>query len=143
MTNFNIQDNPIKYIKGGKKQLTEDAVFEIDILPSKDIVTEFVELGADGILLIKRGFFWDGASGPTIDTPSVHRGACIHDALYRLFQKGHLTEESDRRKADRILYDYLRHDGMWKFRAKVWHRSLRRWGMKSSMRVKKIFTAPK
>ena len=132
----------IKYISGGKHQLVEDVSFQTQIHPTDDIITRFVELRTDGTLTLKEGFFWDGASGPTIDSNSSRRAAAIHDGLYRLAQKKLISGEANRRKADRIFYDYLIRDGMWKFRAKVWWRSVRRWAAKSYTRRKKVHTAP-
>ena len=61
----------MKYISGGKHQLIEDESFQTEIHPTDDIITRFVELKKDGTLTLKEGFFWDGASGPTIAPPST------------------------------------------------------------------------
>ena len=141
--NAQIVDTEISYISGGKYQIVKkDVSFPTDIHPQDDIITEFVELKTNGLLTMKIGFFWDGASGPTINSPSSRRAACIHDGLYRLAQKKLISGETNRRKTDRIFYDYLRADGMWKFRAKIWWRSVRRWASKSYTRRKKVKTAP-
>jgi hypothetical protein len=132
----------IKYISGGKHQLVEDVTFQTEIYPTEDIVTRFVELTVDGKLTLREGFFWDGASGPTIDSRSSRRAAAIHDGLYRLAQKKLIAGEANRRKTDRIFYDYLIEDGMWKFRAKVWLRAVRNWAKKSYTRRKKVHIAP-
>jgi hypothetical protein len=137
-----IVTNQIKYISGGKHQLVEDVTFQTEIHPTDDIITEFVELKTDGTLILKTGFFWDGCSGPTIDTLSSRRAGAIHDGLYRLAQKKLIGGELNRRKTDRIFYEYLIEDGMWKFRAKVWWRSVRRWAKKSYTKRKKVHTAP-
>ena len=132
----------IKYISGGKHQLVEDVSFQTEIHPQDDIITKFVELKTNGELTLKEGFFWDGASGPTIDSRSSRRAAAIHDGLYRLAQKKLISGDVNRRKTDRIFYDYLIEDGMWKFRAKVWWRSVRRWASKSYTRRKRVKVAP-
>ena len=138
-----IVDTEISYISGGKHQIVEkDASFPTDLHPQDDIITEFVELRTNGLLTLKIGFFWDGASGPTIDSPSSRRAAAIHDGLYRLAQKKLIGGELNRKKTDRIFYEYLLNDGMMKFRAKVWWRSVRRWAEKSYSKRKKVHTAP-
>jgi hypothetical protein len=138
-----ILDTQIEYISGGKHQLIKDVSFQVDIYPPENIITRFVELTTTGLLTLKEGFFWDGASGPTVDSMSSRRGAAIHDGLYRLAQKGYLKGEANRRKIDYIFYRYIRYDGMCKARAKVWLRSVRRWASKSYIKRKKVHIAPK
>lgn len=139
-----IVDTEISYINGGKYQLVEkDVSFPTDIHPQDDIITEFVELKTNGLLTLKIGFFWDGASGPTINSMSSRRAACIHDGLYRLAQKKLIGGELNRKKTDRIFYEYLLYDRMTHWRAKVWWRSVRRWAKKSYTKRKKVHTAPK
>ena len=132
----------IKYISGGKHQLVEDVSVQTNIYPQEDIVTRFVELNVDGMLTLKEGFFWDGASGPTIDPISSRRAAAIHDGLYRLAQKKLISGELNRRKTDRIFHEYLLKDGMWSWRAKVWVRMVRRFAKKAYTRRKVVRTAP-
>jgi len=132
----------IKYISGGKHQLVEDQSFQTEIYPTENITTKFVELNTDGLLTLKEGFFWDGASGPTIDSMSSRRAAAIHDGLYRLAQKKLISGDANRKKTDRIFYEYLIEDGMWKLRAKIWWRMVRRWASKSYTRRKEVKTAP-
>ena len=48
--------------------------------------TAFIQLTAKGKLTIKRGYAWDGPSGPTIDTKTFMRGSLVHDALYQLMR---------------------------------------------------------
>ena len=137
-----IDNTQIKYISGGKHQLVEDVTFDTNIHPHENIVTRFVELKTNGKLTLKEGFFWDGCSGPTWDSPSSRRAGAIHDGLYRLAQKKLIGGETNRKKTDRIFYDYLLADGMVNFRAKVWWRSVRRWASKSYVKRKKVKTAP-
>lgn len=70
-------------------------------------------------LVICAGYAWDGASGPTVDTPSSMRASLVHDALYQCMRNGHL-KRSDRIPADRIFYKILKEDGMWLPRRIVW-----------------------
>ena len=70
----------------------------------QSVATEkgWVHLTGDGRLTIQRGYCWDGASGPTFDTPSTMRASLVHDALYQLLREGKLPPWF-RKKADLCL----------------------------------------
>ena len=86
-------------------------------------------------LVIKRGYKWDGASGPTIDTDSFMRGSLVHDVLYQAIREGHLTLK-DRKVADKILYRLCREDGMNRIRAWYTYRAVRMFGKSSAIKGK-------
>jgi hypothetical protein len=65
----------------------------------------------NGEMLIKKGYTWDGPSGPTIDTKNFMRGSLIHDGLYQLMREGAL-DQSCRLRADEILREVCLEDGM-------------------------------
>lgn len=132
----------IKYKSGYKYQLVEKTWFDTDIYPETDIDTDFIQLSIGGVLVIKPGYAWDGPSGPTIDTKNSMQGSLLHDALYQLLREKLITGESNRRKSDKAFYLQLRKDRMWKIRAKVWWRAVRRWAKQSSIKGRKIRTAP-
>lgn len=80
-----------------------------------------VSLDVMGLLTIREGFEFDGASGPAIDTTSIMYAACIHDALYSLMEVGSLPL-SARQSADleflwliRIYAAHKRTSGIWAF----------------------------
>lgn len=106
----------IKYRKGYNYQLAETYRTQTTLRPSKKIETEFITLDVDGVLEIRAGYAWDGATG-AIDTNTIMRGSLVHDALYQLIRLGYL-EKSDRSIADRELNRICLEDGMWKIRAK-------------------------
>lgn len=108
--------NFITYTAGYKYQLEEDFELLISLRPYNPSPTRFVSLSETGLLTIKAGYAWDGASGPAIDTDSFMRGALVHDALYQLIRMGVLSME-DRKAADEILYQLVRIDGMFALRA--------------------------
>lgn len=85
----------------------------------------FIALDRSGVLRIFKGYKWDGASGPTIDTPSTIRASLIHDALYQLIRMGHLDIDIHREAADYEMDKILKQDGMWWWRRKLWIRALR------------------
>lgn len=77
---------------------------------------EWVSINAAGLLRIRRGYAWDGASGPAIDTESFMRASLVHDALYQLIRRNVLLR-SDRAAADSLLAEIARDDGMWYVRS--------------------------
>ncbi len=68
-------------------------------------------------LTIKRGYAWDGPSGPAIDTKTFMRGSLGHDGLYQLCRMRILDPVVIRPIADQCLHDWCREDGMWAIRA--------------------------
>jgi hypothetical protein len=81
--------------------------------------TEYLSLSKDGCLIIRKGYAWDGPSGPTYDSKDSLRGSLVHDALYQLMRLG-LLPESCREQSDKLLHDICAEDGMNGFRADLW-----------------------
>lgn len=105
-----------------KYELAEDYTFQTSFCcPAETIETPFLHLGTDGVLTVRRGYAWDGASGPTIDTKSSMRGSLLHDAFYQLMREGRLNK-SWRGYADAVLRDECIADGMYVWRANWWYR---------------------
>jgi len=115
----------IKYREGYKYQLAENYFINTNIRPEQDLETEYLRLAKTGLLLIKNGYAWDGASGPTIDTKSCMRGSLVHDALYQLMRLG-LIDACNRDYADELMRKICIEDGMWKIRANIWWKFLDR-----------------
>jgi len=80
----------IRYRDGYKYQLAEDHTLLIDITPDEGVGNDFVYLGKSGMLVIRKGYAWDGPSGPTVDTRDSLRGSLVHDALYQLMREGYI-----------------------------------------------------
>ena len=57
----------------------------------------------DGLLTVHPGYAWDGASGPTLDTPSTMKGALEHDVFYQMIRAGQLPA-SLREVGDNMLF---------------------------------------
>lgn len=133
----------IYYSKGYKYQLKRTHVTKTNILPSKGIFTEYIDLTRDGILTIRQGYAWDGASGPTWDTKSSMTGSLVHDALYQLMRMG-LLERMWRYAADRLLQAICVKCKMFKWRARGWYRAVRLAARSSALpeNKRKIYTAP-
>lgn len=119
--------NRIAYRKGYKYQLAKTYILNVGIHPVDPIYTDFISLGTDGILLIKSGYAWDGASGPAIDTKTILRGSLVHDALYQLIREGHLPKYA-KVVADKVLHDLCIQDGMAKVRAWYVHQAVLKFG---------------
>lgn len=90
------------------------------------VVTPYIELFGTN-LRIKKGYRWDGPSGPTIDTPSFMRGSLVHDVLYQLIREGYLSKDL-RKYADRLLLKHCREDGMGKIYSWIVFRAVRWFG---------------
>ena len=103
------------------------AQFQIQIpITGFNIQTEYVDLNVKGMLTIKKGYAWDGASGPTKDSKKSKRGSCVHDALYQLMRLRKLDNNAHREIADWIFYRLLIADKMFSPRAWIWWRAVRR-----------------
>ena len=81
-----------------------------------------------GVLIIKKGYAWDGPSGPTFDTKNFMRGSLVHDALYQLMREGVISRITYREYADDILKRLCLEDGMSKFRAWYVYKTVRVFG---------------
>lgn len=106
----------IRYRAGYKYQTEADYADRIPIYPEEHVDHEFFCLSVSGDLIIRKGFAWDGPSGPTIDTKNFMRGSLVHDALYQMMREGFLDRKWKYR-ADRLLQEMCIEDGMSKIRA--------------------------
>ncbi|NUM75281.1 DUF1353 domain-containing protein [candidate division KSB1 bacterium] len=105
---------PIFYrkLRKYKYQVMEDYTVTIALKPKQDIDHPYISLSAGGQLTVRKRYAWDGPSGPTFDTKSFMRGSLVHDALYQLMRLSLLDHKADRRRADEILRDMCKADGM-------------------------------
>jgi len=118
----------IAYNDGYKYQLKRDYSQQIDIKPSRHVDMDFIILTMIGFLIIKKGYAWDGPSGPTIDTLNFMRGSLVHDALYQLMREGKLDKDRFRDAADRLLQKICIEDGMSQFRALLVYQAVHNFG---------------
>ena len=102
------------YEKGGSKKyiLTANYVDLLKVKPKHTILTDYCELDIGGELWISKGFEWDGASGPAIDTDTFMDGSLVHDVLYRLIREGHLKRWPYRLYADNEMFRQCKKDKM-------------------------------
>ena len=95
-----------------KYQLMEPYKCQIDITGQPGEVTDrWVVMDTEGVLEMRRGYAWNGASGPTIDTRNFMRSSLVHDALYQLMREGKLSQDQ-RSVADVLLRQICLEDGM-------------------------------
>lgn len=79
------------------------------------------------IMFVKAGYCWNGASGPTIDTPSSMRGSLMHDVGYQALREKHLPW-TWRKVIDINLRLDCIEDGMIRARAWAWYWCVRVFG---------------
>lgn len=133
----------IFYRSGYKYQLVAEYCTIIDIWPDQHIETDFINLSTLGFLEIKKGYAWDGPSGPALDTGDFMRASLVHDALYQLMREGKL-DHGQRKQADRILYELCLADGMNPLRAAWVYAAVRSFAAPQveGKNDRKIITAP-
>jgi len=99
-----------------KYNLHSDFEYSTGIQLEHPAELRFIEMDANGYLVIKSGYSWDGPSGPTVDTKNFMQGSLVHDALYQLMREGVITQHQ-RKRADEILREICIADGMSRIRA--------------------------
>ena len=82
-----------RHIGHYKYELTEDFVIDLKSgINSSSLAPGpqnfFVSFSPYGFMILRKGYAWDGASGPAMDTPSIMRGALVHDGIYQLMREG-------------------------------------------------------
>ena len=101
------------------------------------IQSKFFEINNLGMMVIYKGYRWDGPSGPTIDTPSFMRSSAAHDVSFQCLREGLVLD--DRRNeflklANYDLKDISRKDGMLKSRSSIAKFSVDKFGKKHTLK---------
>ena len=123
----------MKYRAGYRYQLSENEYYQSDIMPVPVLAdTDFLALDGEGLLTIRAGYCWDGASGPVIHTPENMRASLIHDAYYQLIRLG-LVHFAYRAAADRVYRRVCIEDGMSLARAESHYIALRVFGARFAL----------
>ena len=122
----------ISYRSGYKYQLAKDYGQQINIKPTTDIDTDFIKLTKGGTLTVKKGYAWDGPSGPVADTKEHMRASLVHDALYQLMRNSYLNTQGHRKKADKLFAVMCEEDGVWSPIAKAYYWALQEYGKPSA-----------
>jgi uncharacterized protein DUF1353 len=110
----------IRYRSDYKYQLAEGYKIKISIKPKTYIETDFTDLDTDGNLLVKKGYAWDGPSGPVKDTDENMRASLVHDALYQLMRNDDLKSRTHRKAADQLFKDMCKADGVSNLTASIY-----------------------
>jgi hypothetical protein len=131
---------PLKYYDGLKYEVGEDFWVQTALREVAAFAGP-VRLFADGTLHIRKGFTWNGASGPTYDTKTSQRASLVHDALYFLMSEGKLALKY-RPVADQLLADLGKQDGMFGWRASVWRWAVDTFGGPAARHKRKLLVAP-
>ena len=131
----------IQYEQGYKYQLHDDYSVQLDFR-GHAFTHEFIALDDTGLLTIRAGYAWDGASGIAIDTGTIMRGALVHDCLYQALRLGYLPSGCFH-QANKELRRLCLEDGMWKVRAWWVFKAVEGFGSAfAALQPDKILTAP-
>lgn len=133
----------IKYTAGYKYRLEQTVTFRLQHVATARLI-ETPYLRFEGTqLTIKRGYAWDGPSGPAVDTATAMQGSLVHDTLYQLFRL-ELLAPGLRIQADREYERICRADGMGRIRATLHFKALVGFGGYAARpaRKRKVRTAP-
>ena len=131
-----MKGDPIYYRKGYKYQLSRDATTDLKLFvpfPALfgDIITEYIVLTSEGVLWNKRGYAWDGCSGPTWDDKTNMRGGMVHDSFYQLIRLG-LLPPAWKEYADDLLRAICLAKGMSSIRGWYYHEGVKDFGGKAA-----------
>lgn len=119
----------IIYRSGYKYQLKKSYSVSVpEMKVANDIVSDFILLRKDGILIIRSGYAWDGPSGPALDTKNFMRASLVHDALYQLIREGYLEAKIHKPLADKTLKTMCLQDGMSRLRAALVYNAVKYFG---------------
>ena len=121
----------ITYSEGYKYQLEKDYSISVAIQGER-VDSQFITLDEQGTLTIRKGYSWDGPSGPTIDTLDSMRGALVHDALYQSMRDYGLDRVKYKSVADDTFRRCCREDGMLWVRAFYFYWGVKLFGAKST-----------
>lgn len=92
--------------KGYKYTVREDISVKVSDLDEINISTPHFSI-QNNVITAKSSYSWNGASGPTWDTPNTMLPSLIHDILYQCIG----TKQIDKKKrfyADLIFYKLMR-----------------------------------
>lgn len=134
----------IYFCKGYKYQLRRPAYFQTNIYPPEPIELDLVYMGTDGLVIVRKYFAWDGASGPTWDDHTNMAASLLHDVLYYLIRIGKLDPRC-RLRVDDELWRRMVIDGAFKIRANYYCWAVNTFGRSGAdpKNKRKVLMAPK
>ncbi|MGK0237862.1 MAG: hypothetical protein ACI92G_001326 [Candidatus Pelagisphaera sp.] len=124
-------DGAFTYLSGYKYQLHKDYEYLLNFDTKAEAVLNKIEIKGNRMIL-RKGYGWDGASGPAIDTKNFMRGSAIHDALYVLMAHGVLEQEEFKDHCDQEFMRILAKDGMPRLRRMYVYQAVKQFGIKGS-----------
>ena len=90
----------------------------------------------DSILSVKKGYAWDGASGPIINTRDTLVASLVHDVLYQAMRLNLIKSSKENRMiADKNFFEILKMNGVNSIRRKVWYFAVKLFGKKSTIKI--------
>ncbi|MGF1718169.1 DUF1353 domain-containing protein [Photobacterium chitinilyticum] len=121
-----MEDRFITYRSGYKYQLASNSSVNTGLHIDTAIDDgHFLKLDLDGNLHIKKGYAWDGPSGPVVDTKENMRASLVHDALYQLMRNEHLDRNVYKKAADKLFEKICIEDGVPEELARVYYLGLK------------------
>lgn len=142
----------IAFTKGYKYRLQENFYKQLVVTLKRDIECGLITLTKDGLLIIRAGYSWDGASGAW-HNKTIAEGALVHDALYELLRNAYddllLAVEPEmqtwnfmtfREWADSTFIKLCLKNGMSKWRAWYVYRAVRKFGYYSARCKREVYT---
>jgi hypothetical protein len=124
------RDKCLYFKRGYKYQVSRDYRIKLAVIPFEPICLPFVLMDTAGDTIIKAGYAWNGASGPTWDSLNSMAGSLTHDLIYQLIRLGHIDSKY-KAYADRILKEICIEDGMNRIRARLWTWAVTKFGRRS------------
>lgn len=139
-----MSDPFIQYKAGYKYQLVSDYQISTKIKPANDVLTDYILLDTKGNLTVKKGYAWDGTSGPVIDTDENLRASLVHDAFYQLMRMRKLKSTEHKEASDKLFRNMCKIDGVPSPVAQLYYFALEKMGKPSTdpANAKTIYKAP-
>jgi len=114
-----------------KYKLEEDIAFSTGVL-GFEISTKYIELKNHGVLVIRKGYMWDGVTGlPRFATDAIlkhtARGSLLHDAFYQLIRL-RLLPAYLKHKIDLEMKKQFEFDGLNKTVASMFYQAVKNFG---------------
>jgi len=113
-------------IRNYKYKLADSVMIETGI-KSDGYSHYFFTLDKEGLLVIHKGYLWDGVSGPTVDTKNTMLSGLVHDALYQAIRLGRLHPDF-KPQVDNLFYTMLLDAGVNKIRAYYYYKAVKTFG---------------
>lgn len=108
---INYSKIPVKY------RLEEELTYTLETIELNAEYKDYFTIRGR-TMIIRKGYAWDGASGPTVDTRSNMLAGCVHDVLYQCIRLGIMSHDF-KHAADRELYHIMRAYGQQHARSRI------------------------